>query len=79
MSLCLGEGGAVVRSYFDPGPIDVVRHDEAVRVHVRDIGAVFTELGRAGFRVDTILEPRPDTAGARVPQTIVWRARKEGA
>jgi hypothetical protein len=40
---------------------------------------VFTELGRAGFRVDTVLEPRPDTPGARVPATIVWRARKEGA
>ena len=25
--------------------------------------SVFTELGRAGFRVDTILEPRPDTPG----------------
>jgi len=79
MSLCLDAGGVVSRSYFDPGPIDVPRDGNAVRVHVRDIGDVFTELGRAGFRVDTILEPRPATPGARVPDTIVWRARKEGA
>jgi hypothetical protein len=69
----------VSRSYFDPGPIDVRRGDEPAQVYVRDVGAVFTELGRAGFRVDTILEPRSVTPGARVPATIVWRARKEGA
>jgi glutamate-1-semialdehyde aminotransferase len=26
-----------------------------------------------------LLEPRPATAGARLPETVVWRARKEGA
>jgi SAM-dependent methyltransferase len=79
MSLCVDAAGVVSRSYFDPGPIDVERDGEPVRIHVRDVGEVFTELGRAGFRVDTILEPRPSTPGARVPDTIVWRARKEGA
>jgi SAM-dependent methyltransferase len=79
MSLCIGPSGAVERSYFEPGPIDVERDGESVRIHVRDIGEVFTELGRAGFRVDTVLEPRPDTPGARIPSTIVWRGRKEGA
>ena len=79
MALCIGTSGAVERSYFDPGPIDVERHGERVLVHARGVGDVFTELGRAGFRVDTILEPRPDSPGARVPSTIVWRARKEGA
>jgi SAM-dependent methyltransferase len=79
MSLCLDAGGTVARSYFDPGPIDVERDGEPVRIHVRDIGEVFTELGRAGFRVDTIVEPKPSTPGAPVPDTIVWRARKEGA
>ena len=79
MSLCLDASGVVSRSYFDPGPIDVERDGASVRVHVRDVGDVFTELGRAGFRVDTILEPRPSTPGARVPDSIVWRARKEGA
>jgi SAM-dependent methyltransferase len=79
MSLCIGPSGAVERSYFEPGPIDAERDGESVRIHVRDIGEVFTELGRAGFRVDTVLEPRPDTPGARIPSTIVWRGRKEGA
>jgi SAM-dependent methyltransferase len=79
MSLCIDASGVVSRSYFDPGPIDVERDGEPLRLHVRDIGDVFTELGRAGFRVDTILEPRPSSPGARVPDTIVWRARKEGA
>jgi len=79
MSLCLDAGGVVTRSYFDPGPIDVERDGDPVRIHVRDVGEVFTELGRAGFRVDTILEPKPSTPGARIPDTIVWRARKEGA
>jgi SAM-dependent methyltransferase len=79
MSLCIDPTGVVTRSYFDPGPIDLERDGEHVRVHVRDIGDVFTELGRAGFRVDTILEPKPPTPGARVPEAIVWRARKEGA
>ena len=79
MSLCIDASGVVSRSYFDPGPIDVQRDGDSVRVHVRDVGDVFTELGRAGFRVDTILEPRPTTPGARVPDAIVWRARKEGA
>jgi SAM-dependent methyltransferase len=79
MSLCIDASGVVARSYFDPGPIDVERDGDSLRIHVRDIGEVFTELGRAGFRVDTILEPRPATPGARVPDTIVWRARKEGA
>jgi SAM-dependent methyltransferase len=79
MSLCVDANGVVTRSYFDPGPIDVERDGDAARIHVRDVGDVFTELGRAGFRVDTILEPRPAAPGARVPDIIVWRARKEGA
>jgi SAM-dependent methyltransferase len=79
MSLCVDVNGVVSRSYFDPGPLNIERDGQSVRVHVRGVGDVFTELGRAGFRVDTILEPRPSTPGARVPDTIVWRARKEGA
>jgi SAM-dependent methyltransferase len=79
MSVCIDANGVVSRSYFDPGPIDVEREGEPVRIHVRDVGDVFRELGRAGFRVDTLLEPRPATPGAQIPETIVWRARKEGA
>jgi SAM-dependent methyltransferase len=79
LALCLDDAGTLVRSYFDRGPVDVVRGDEADRVHVRSVSEVFTELGRAGFRVDTLLEPRPSAHGARLPASIVWRARKEGA
>lgn len=79
MALCLGPDGTVGHSYFEPGPITVERHGELITLHARGIGEVFTELGRAGFRVDIIAEPRPDTPGAQVPTTIVWRARKEGA
>jgi SAM-dependent methyltransferase len=79
MALCIGPGGTVDRSYFEPGPIDVERDGEAVRVYARGISEVFTDLGRAGFRVDTVLEPKPEIGGAKVPTTIVWRARKEGA
>jgi SAM-dependent methyltransferase len=79
MAMCIGPAGTVDRSYFEPGPIDVDRDGEAVRVFARGIGEVFTDLGRAGFRVDTVLEPGSDVPGAQVPSTIVWRARKEGA
>ncbi len=79
MGLCIGASGAVERSYFEPGPVTVERNGNSVEVYARTIGDVFTELGRAGFRVDTILEPRPEAQGATVPVTIVWRARKEGA
>ena len=79
MALCIGASGMVERSYFEAGPVTVERDGESVRVHARTVSDVFTELGRAGFRVDTILEPRPDAPGAKVPSTIVWRARKEGA
>jgi SAM-dependent methyltransferase len=79
LSLCVDASGVVTRSYFDPGPIDVERDGESVRIHVLDVATVFTELGRAGFRVDTMLEPRPSNPGAQLPETVVWRARKEGA
>jgi hypothetical protein len=79
LSSCSDASGVVTRSYFDPGPIDVERDGEPVRIHVHRVADVFTELGRAGFRVDTMLEPRPSNPGAHLPETVVWRARKEGA
>ena len=78
IALTLGAGG-IDHSYFDPGPIAVRRDGEEILLYTRDIGEVFTELGRAGFRVDTIAEPHPAQPGAKVPSTIVWRSRKEGA
>jgi hypothetical protein len=38
---------------------------------------VFTDLHRAGLRVDTLLEPRE--AQAQIPTIAIWRTRKEGA
>ena len=54
----------------------------------RTIGFLFTALGRANFRVDTLLEPQPSSGGPRgaawhdhmryVPATLIIRARKQG-
>jgi SAM-dependent methyltransferase len=79
MGRCVGPEGAVVRSYFDPGPVVEARRGETVQLFTRTVSEVFTDLARAGLRTDTILEPRPEGPGARVPTTIVWRARKEGS
>jgi SAM-dependent methyltransferase len=79
ISMYLEAAGRGERSYFDPGPVIVERNGEPVNLYVRTIGEVFTELGRAGFRVDAILEPEAGAVDGRIPSTIVWRARKEGA
>lgn len=76
---CLGPDGTVARSYFDPGPAVEERGGDPVTLFTRPLGEVFTELGRAGLRADALVEPRPDHPGARVPTTVVWRARKEGS
>jgi SAM-dependent methyltransferase len=64
----------VTRSYFDDGgPNDPPIHR---------IGDVFAALGRAGFQIDTLLEPEPAPGAARralLPDTIIWRARKIGS
>ena len=54
----------------------------------RTIQQLFTSLGRANFRVDTVLEPEPPASGRRsaawhdhmryVPATLILRARKQG-
>ena len=80
IALCLDANGEVRHSYFDPGPISVESGDGTLRlVYTRNVSELFTELGRAGFRVDTILEPRPAQFSEKLPSTIVWRARKEGS
>ena len=66
----------VERSYFD----DDVPHGSVVHPH--RIADVFAQLGRVGFRVDTLLEPEPAaTPGGRalLPETVIWRARKIGS
>jgi SAM-dependent methyltransferase len=77
-ALCVGADGRLEHSSFDPGPITVDRDGEQVQLFTRSISEVFTELGRAGFRVDTIVEPRPPGFDAKLPSIIIWRARKEG-
>jgi ubiquinone/menaquinone biosynthesis C-methylase UbiE len=68
----------VVReSYFATQPITVEREGEPVLLHIRPISETFTELTRAGFRVEAMAEIAA-AADAPVPSTIVWRARKEG-
>jgi ubiquinone/menaquinone biosynthesis C-methylase UbiE len=75
-SLCLDDGG-VVRSYLDAGPVTVTRWGGPITVYPRSLSDTFTDLARAGFRIETLLEPT-GVAGAKVPSTVVWRARKEG-
>lgn len=83
LSLCIGpesaessERPAVVEAYFAERSIQVERAGEPVVVFQRTVSDVFAALGRAGFRIEAIVEPRP--RDGLVPTTIVWRARKEG-
>ncbi|MFI5047567.1 MAG: class I SAM-dependent methyltransferase [Acidimicrobiia bacterium] len=73
MALCMEPDERLVHSPFDRGPITVGER----MVYVRTISDVFTELHRAGLRVDTMVEPRPPAS--RIPATVVWRVRTEGA
>jgi ubiquinone/menaquinone biosynthesis C-methylase UbiE len=73
IGLCTGPDEKLVHSPFDRGPISVGERT----VYVRTMSEVFTELHRAGLRADMLVEPRP--TGSRVPKTVVWRVRTEGA
>jgi 2-polyprenyl-3-methyl-5-hydroxy-6-metoxy-1,4-benzoquinol methylase len=68
---------AIARDYFDSSVVTSIRDDEPVTVFPRTFGQTFTDLTRAGFRVDTLLEPR--APGGANPTTVIWRARKEGS
>jgi ubiquinone/menaquinone biosynthesis C-methylase UbiE len=77
----------VQRSYWDTAPVAANGADGPPDVP-RTISALFTSLGRANFRVDTVLEPEPAERGRRskrwtdsmklVPATLIIRARKQG-
>lgn len=76
----------VTRSYWDTAPISAASPDGPADVP-RTISALFTSLGRANFRVDTLLEPEPtgdrhspqwNEAMRYLPATLVVRARKQG-
>jgi SAM-dependent methyltransferase len=77
------------RSYWEPAPIATSGGAGASEPdQPRTISQLFTSLGRANFRVDTILEPEPAAnaprsphwtpAMALVPATLIVRARKQG-
>jgi ubiquinone/menaquinone biosynthesis C-methylase UbiE len=69
-----------------PLPWRVAGDEGATYVH--QVSSVFTALQRSNFRVDTLLEPRPEAAATPsphrsriddwVPPTLVVRARKQG-
>jgi SAM-dependent methyltransferase len=66
----------IVESYFGEDPILEEREGEPIVVYQRTVSEVFAALGRAGFRVEVIVEPKPKKGD--VPEMIIWRARKEG-
>jgi SAM-dependent methyltransferase len=76
------------RSYFDRTPIDYQSSGIAFTDYHHTISDLYMSLHRASYRVDLILEPQPVPAGprsmfwrepfAKVPRTLIIRARKEG-
>jgi SAM-dependent methyltransferase len=79
----------VRRSYWETAPITTSGAEGADDPdQPRTISRLFTSLGRANFRVDTILEPEPSASGprsphwsqamTRLPATLLVRARKQG-
>lgn len=78
----------LARTYWDMAPRPWETDQTTGFDHPRTLSDIFTGLGRANFRVDTILEPEPSadavhspywsTTMAWVPATLIIRARKEG-
>jgi SAM-dependent methyltransferase len=76
------------RSYWDITPRTWEIEGRRGSDHPHTISSVFTQLVRANFRVDTLLEPEPGGGARRseyhseimrwLPATLVVRARKEG-
>jgi SAM-dependent methyltransferase len=93
MALCIARDGgeaapgalplgglSVRRSWFDPEPRKTERDGAVHTIYPRSISELFAQLHRAGFRVDTLLEPAPASEpNPLVPASIVIRARKEGS
>ncbi|HUS62348.1 MAG TPA: class I SAM-dependent methyltransferase [Acidimicrobiales bacterium] len=79
----------VRRPYFDRTPIDYEWNGIDFTDYHHTFGDLFAGLVRAGYRVDTVLEPEPLPSGPRsqhwrdafrmIPRTLIIRARKEGA
>lgn len=78
----------VVRAYDDPTPSNWDLNGHDLVDYPRTFGDLFTNLHRAGFRVDQVLEPTAPDGGPRahgyadvmrtVPATLILRARKQG-
>jgi len=78
----------IVRRYDDPSPRTWELDDRDVVDHPRTFADVFTNLHRAGFRVDHVIEPTAPHRGPRggawadamrlVPATLLLRGRKQG-
>lgn len=79
----------MVRTAFDSEPVRWRSGDVAGTTQPHRISDVFTLLTRANFRVDTLVEPRPERPGPQgsrtwsaqaewVPTTVVLRGRKQG-
>ena len=74
--------------YFDRAPIEVSPDGVTLIEYPHTFADLALGLARTNFRVETIIEPEPDTGGPRspwwrehqraIPRTIIFKARKEG-
>ena len=80
MALCVDDAGAVARSYFDPGPIDVgPRRRAGARLRPRRSARCSPSSDAPASASTPSSNPGPSPPARGCPTTIVWRARKEGA
>ena len=78
----------LTRTFWSEHPLAWRVAGDEGSTHVHQVSAVFTSLQRSNFRVDTLLEPRPEPGAPGslhrsaldewVPPTVVIRARKQG-
>jgi ubiquinone/menaquinone biosynthesis C-methylase UbiE len=69
------ETPTVKRSYFDKAPLKEQAPEAVFTEYPRTISDIFMGLLRAGYRVDTVLEP--EIGSSLTPQALIIRARKE--
>ena len=75
----------LTRSYFDRSGVASDRDGESVTAYHHTLSDLLVGLVRAGYRIDTVLEPEPLDARLQAPQqgpaslprTLIVRARKE--
>jgi SAM-dependent methyltransferase len=75
----------VRRAYWEPTPVPWSTAPGGVPDRARTIAELFTSLGRANFRVDHVIEPKPHAGADQwieamgwLPPTLIIRARKQG-